>query len=307
MVHPNSQEWIEVSLTVEGEIAEAVSETLSRYAPRAISLEWVPPSEEAAPQSSGDLVTVRAYLPAGEDQQARLRKLREALWHLGQIQPLPDPQIESLGKVDWGSTWRDHYKPIPVGERLIIVPAWLSVSDSDRKPIILEPGMAFGTGTHPTTQLCIELMEGHLHPGDVVLDVGCGSGILSIAAANLGAARVIGIEPDSDAIIVAQENIARNKAEGVEILHVSGEDFLLRTDLPPIDLLVANILANTLTDLVGRGIADLVVPGGRLIFSGILADQARDFTQAAEAAGLVLVELCGMKDWRGLVFTKATP
>jgi ribosomal protein L11 methyltransferase len=146
---------------------------------------------------------VAAYLPVDADLEDTRRKLEEALWYLGRIQPLPDPQFRSVQEADWAEAWKEHYHPITIGRRLIIVPAWLENPDPARIPIRMDPGMAFGTGTHPTTQLCLELVdelydERRLTRGEKnmlssfalrpssVIDIGCGSGILSVAAILLG-------------------------------------------------------------------------------------------------------------------------
>ena len=195
--------WLEVSLTVNGELAEAVADVLARFAPNGVMTEqgvkFVNDEDEGT--ATGP-ITVRAYLPMDEHIEETRQKLEESLYYLGMIQPLPAPTFTPIADQNWMEAWKQHYKPIPIGKRLMILPAWLDSPEPNRIPIKIDPGMAFGTGTHPTTQLCLELMEKAMmdhgewrmenrssinHEPLTVIDVGCGSGILSIAALKLGA------------------------------------------------------------------------------------------------------------------------
>ncbi|MBU4225318.1 MAG: 50S ribosomal protein L11 methyltransferase, partial [Chloroflexi bacterium] len=157
--------WLEVSLIVNGELAEAVAEVLARFAPDGVVTErdvkFTHAEDEGTPVRD---VSVRAYLPADDKLPVGLReetrqKLEESLYYLGMIQPLPAPVFKPIADQNWMEAWKQHYKPIPIGKRLIIIPAWLESPDSTRIAIKIDPGMAFGTGTHPTTQLCLELLE----------------------------------------------------------------------------------------------------------------------------------------------------
>ena len=118
--------------------------------------------------------------------------LMATLAYLGRIQPIPEPAYRPIQDEDWMSSWKEHYHPIPIGQRLLVLPAWIEQSDPSRIAVKIDPSMAFGTGTHPSTQLCLEMVEKYTRPGQPVIDVGCGSGILSIAALKLGAASVLG-------------------------------------------------------------------------------------------------------------------
>ena len=140
--------WLEVSICVGGELAEAVAELFARYAPEGVALEWLP-GDEHHPHEG---IKVTVYVPVEGDVNAAKSKVEEGLWHLGQISPLPEAEYRLIEDGDWKQAWRDHYQPIPVGESLLIIPAWMTVADADRHPIILEPGMAFGTGSHDALQ-----------------------------------------------------------------------------------------------------------------------------------------------------------
>src|SRR6185436_12087771 len=156
-------------------------------------------------------VNVRAYLPADANLESTRAALEEALWHLGQILPLPSPKYQTVAEADWAEAWKVNFHPLRLGRRLMIVPAWLNPPlEPEDIPIRIDPGMAFGTGTHPTTQLCLAAIEKHLRPGQAVLDLGTGSGILSVAAAKLGAGPILALDIDAEAVRVARENTALN-------------------------------------------------------------------------------------------------
>ncbi|RPI33603.1 MAG: 50S ribosomal protein L11 methyltransferase [Chloroflexota bacterium] len=273
--------WLEISLTVDGEYAEAVADVLSRFVPGGVVIEStaIAPDPEGEGYPTGPL-QVRAFLPVDEHLEETRRRIEESLWYLGRIwpeNPLPAAQFTPLQEVNWVETWKQHYKPIPTGKRLVIMPAWLEEPQAGplagRVPIRLEPGMAFGTGAHPTTQLCLELIEDYLR--DSVIDVGCGSGILSIAALKLGAAHALGVDIDSQAIPIALQNATLNEVAGRLELGVGSvaeirSGAFSRLHAP---LVLANILAPVIIRLLHEGLADLVTPGGVLVLSGILADQ----------------------------------
>ena len=303
--------WLEVSLTVNGEAAEAVAEVLTRFAPEGVALEatqletW-PDREDARP--AGD-VKVRAYLPVDAQLDATRARLEESLWHLGQLLPLPAPEYRSVADADWSEAWKVNFQPLRAGRRLMIVPAWLNPPlQPDDIPIRLDPGMAFGTGTHPTTQLCLAAIERHLRPGQALLDLGTGSGILSIAAAKLGAGPILALDIDDEAVRVAAENTAANGVAGnivvakgslAEVLNGQyGEQW------KQAPVVVANILAHIIVVLLNQGLADVLAPGGLLITSGILDTQAFQVTGACRAHGLTVVAQEQSEDWVAVLARK---
>lgn len=308
--------WLEVSLSVDGELAEAVAEVLARFAPNGVVTEQGIAFLDEEDQGTGaGPVAVRAYLPAGAELEGTRRALEEALYYLGMIQPLPAPSYREIADQNWMEAWKQHYRPIPIGERLIIVPAWLEPPQAGRVPIRIDPGMAFGTGTHPTTQLCLELIEawfaerlagGAAPRAPDVIDVGCGSGILSVAALKLGAGRALGLDVDPEAVRDARAHAEMNDvAERFSAVQGSVEQ-ALEGGLPlrRADLVAANILAPVLERLLARGLGDLVAPGGRLLLSGILAEQAGAVERAAGEHGLGLVESRGSGDWVALAYAR---
>jgi ribosomal protein L11 methyltransferase len=255
------------------------------------------------------VVTVRTYLPAGDPE--RRRQIEEGLWFLGRLYPIPEPVIQALAEEDWANAWKQHYRPTRVGQRLLIVPSWqaddlgptaLDQAGQPLLPVILDPGMAFGTGLHPSTRLCMRALEQHLRPGEAVLDVGCGSGVLSITAARLGAAAVLATDIDPIAIAATVENCQRN---GVAARVVAREGSLPERAEQPAGwpVIVANILADVIVQLLVAGMQRLLAEDGRLIVSGIIEPRAADVEAALDQAGLRLVERIVEGDWVALVAT----
>jgi ribosomal protein L11 methyltransferase len=311
--------WLEVSLTVNGELAEAVADVLARFAYSGVMMEQGVKymHDEDAGTPTGP-ITVRAYLEMNDQIEETRQKLEESLYYLGRIQPLPAASYKQIADQNWMEAWKQHYKPILVGERLIIVPAWMNSPDPNRIPIKIDPGMAFCTGTHPTTQLCLELMEKqfihrpHLHPAQMqvssVIDVGCGSGILSIAAIKLGAKSALGVDIDVGSIINARENAYSNQVGGELILDVGSVQEILDGKFAycKAPLVLANILAPVIVRLFDSGLDDLIEENGGIILSGILQDQAQNVLEAAQAKGLRVMERKQMGDWVALTMSRQT-
>jgi ribosomal protein L11 methyltransferase len=296
--------WLEVSLTVNGELAEAVADVLARFAPNGVTTEQAVDFLNDEDQGTPDgPVTVRAYLAADEKLEKTRQKLEESLYFLGMIQPMPGAIFTTIPDENWMEAWKVHYQPIAVGKRLIIVPAWLESPDKDRIPIKIDPGMAFGTGTHPTTQLCLELLEATAPKGGQVIDIGCGSGILSIAALKLGAGFALGVDIDEASVKASRENADANgiPADRFEVGKGSVAEILSgKYQIGNAPLVLANILAPIIIRLFDMDLGMLLTPGGSLILSGILVDQAAGVIAAAEAHGLKLVEKHQMGDWVAL-------
>jgi ribosomal protein L11 methyltransferase len=297
--------WLEIRLTVDGELAEAVADLLARYAPGGVAIMALREGDQAAlPETP---VAVCAYLPADETLEARRAAIEQGLWHLGMIQPLPAPAFRPIDEQDWAEAWKAHYHPIPIGRRLLILPAWLPSPDDRRLPIVLDPGMAFGTGTHPSTQLSLAAIEDYLQPGDEMIDLGCGSGILSIAAARLGARHIRALDIDPLAVGIARENAERNGVAAQIAVSAGSLDDLLEAGAPTADLLAANILAPVLETMVRQGLSRAVRPGGALILAGILAEQAEALVKTCRRRGLDLIEQRASGEWRALVLKSKPP
>jgi ribosomal protein L11 methyltransferase len=198
---------------------------------------------------------------------------------------------------DWADAWKEHFHVERVGRRLVIRPSWRPfVPEPGDVVIDLDPGMAFGTGQHPTTRACLELLEEHIRPGDAVLDVGTGSGILAVAAVKLGAARCLALDVDPQAVRVARDNAARNGvAERVQV--VEGTLPTALASRHAFDLAVANITAAAVAALA-PALATALRPGGTLIGSGIVADRLDAVLAALAAAGCSVTDVRAIGDWR---------
>jgi ribosomal protein L11 methyltransferase len=297
--------WLEVSMTVNGELAEAVADVLARFAPNGVTTEqavdFMNDEDQGTPVGP---VTVRAYLVADDKLEETRQMLEESLYYLGMIQTLPAPIFTTIPDENWMEAWKVHYHPIAVGKRIIIVPAWLESPDINRIPIKIDPGMAFGTGTHPTTQLCLELLETNAPKGGQVIDVGCGSGILSIAALKLGAGFALGVDIDEASVKASRENANANgiPMDQFEIGKGSVAEVLSgKYQVRNAPLVLANILAPIIIQLFDMGLGKLLTTGGALILSGIMADQAVGVIASAETHGLKLMEKHQMGDWVALL------
>jgi len=315
--------WLEISLTVTGELAESVADVLARFAPNGVMTEQgVKFNDEEDEGTATGPITVRAYLEVNDQLEETRQKVEESLFYLGMIQPVPTPIYRQIADQNWMEAWRQHYKPILIGERLLILPAWLENPDPKRIPIKIDPGMAFGTGTHPTTQLCLELMERSFddrpqtaddgkspivrRPPSTVIDVGFGSGILSIAALKLGAQTVLGVDTDIESVKNSRENADLNGIGEELILGQGSVGEILAGQFPfqSAPLVAANILAPVLIRLFDAGLADLIQPNGEIILSGILDHQAESVMQAGQAKGLKRGEVRQMKDWVAVSMTR---
>lgn len=296
--------WLEVSLEVSGELAEAVADLFARFAPTGVALHYGDLELSLPDASQINRMTVRAYLPADETLAPTKRKIEEGLWHLSQIETLPQATFRFIEQEDWSHQWREHYRPIPVGKRFMIRPPWYSAPDDGRLVIILDPGLAFGTGTHPTTQLCLKALEEVMQSGYRVLDLGCGSGILSIAAAQLGAAHVLALDTDPQAVEVARENVQRNSVEQiVQIEEGSLPLALAKTRQENVcpDILMANINAVILEGMLDAGLRNVVREKGTLILSGILEKHAESLRSKCQMHGLQEIDTHQDQDWMAFI------
>jgi ribosomal protein L11 methyltransferase len=293
--------WLEVSLTVDPELGEAISEVLSRFVSGGVVVESNVKYNDAEDEGTAyGPVRVYGYLPIDEQIEDTRQKVTEALYYLGMIQPMPEPTFKAIIDEDWMTAWKVHYHPIPVGKRLLILPAWIAPApDEKRIPVKIDPSMAFGTGTHPTTQLCMEILEDTVTPGQPVIDVGCGSGILSIGALKLDASHALGVDIDNAAVISTRENATANQVMDRMEVGIGSVSEILdgKFSLRAAPLVLANILAPVIIRLFDIGLADLVEAGGTLVLSGILDTQADGVIEAAQQKGLVFVEQRHITDW----------
>jgi ribosomal protein L11 methyltransferase len=297
--------WLELSVEADTEAVEAVSEILGRVAPAGTSVE---PGFELVEDGLGARIdptrpaTIRAYVPAFDVTATDRAKatVTEALGHLQAfgLRSISDLQTRVVEEADWAEAWKAHFHVIRLGRRLVIKPSWLRHRrEGDEVVIDLDPGMAFGTGLHPTTRLCLEALEDRADRGPLgrTLDLGCGSGILAIAAIRLGATRVLGVDIDPVAIEATIANSRHNRVGR----RVRAREGTLPTDEGPFDVVLANLVAGVLIEHAANLAAELV-PEGTLIASGIFIDRESDVRTALEGAGLEIVRRRQESDWVAL-------
>lgn len=305
----NQVHWIEVKIKCDAELADALADVLGRFVSHGVVVEaqtrFNPRTQENEPTGG---LCVSGYLAVNEELESKRQKLAEALWHLGQIAPIPEPKYRPIKDENWMDAWKAHYQPIPIGQNLLILPAWVQPDENEARTVIrINPAMAFGTGAHPTTQLCLQLLEKHIQPGGSLIDLGCGSGILSIAALKLGAAHVLAVDVDRQAVTATLENAGLNAlSPGVlETSQGSAREILTgQFSLRNAPLVMVNILASIIIKLFTDGLADLVQQGGTLLLSGILEPQEAEVRQLAENQGFILLERMSDNDWVSLAFQK---
>ena len=266
--------WLTLSIRADAQYAEVLSEALLESG--ALSVDMLDadadtPDEEAIfgePGEPSNSVWQHNLLNALFKSDAEVSDiLHNCCSDLG-ISPLPQHQIETLEESDWVRLTQAQFDPIRISQRLWIVPTWHTPSDASAINIILDPGLAFGTGSHPTTRLCLRWLDSNFQGGETVLDYGCGSGILAIAAMKLGAASAIGVDVDAQAVQASHDNAIANQ--------VNAEFYLPDgTTLTQYDVVVANILTNPLRALAPL-LAGSAKSDGRIVLSGILAEQAED-------------------------------
>ena len=287
--------WVSLSVWCPPAVQEAVVNFLVEQTKRGVQLE-------------GEWVT--AYCPEGEETQVCLQQLTHYYRDLQQLNPnLPELRVaqKDLPGEDWSETWKSFFKPLIVGKNIVVKPTWEPYEPKPGQVIIeIDPGRAFGTGKHPSTALCLEILELILSESSrekmdsvSVLDVGTGSGILGIAAARLGARRVLGLDLDPEALKVAEENLLRNGVEGIMSvssipLHRLGETY---------DLVIANLTAPVITQMAAN-LSRCVSPEGWLVLSGILNEQMEEVVKSFQAHYFKEADSWTMEEWRAILLRR---
>jgi ribosomal protein L11 methyltransferase len=297
--------WLELSVEADSEAVEAVCEILARVAPGGTTIE---PGFELVDDGLGARIdpdrpaTIRAYVPAGDPAATEhaTATVTEALGHLQAfgLRPIGDLRTRIVNESDWATAWQEHFHVLHLGRRLVIKPSWRRHSRVDDQVVIdLDPGMAFGTGLHPTTRLCLQALEALADraPLGRVLDVGCGSGILSIAAVKLGGTRALGVDIDPIAVEATIAN-ARHNRVGKRVRAREGS---IPSGEGPFDTVLANLIAGVLIE-IAPDLAGELVPGGTLVGSGIFIEREPATRRALEAAGFEIVRRWDETDWVAL-------
>lgn len=306
--------WSELSIHTKNEAVEAISNILHEAGASGVviedSAEYAKPredqfgeiyalSEEDFPESG---VIVKAYLSESSFLKETVEEIKAAITNLTNFNIDIGENTVSIVEVneeDWATAWKQYYHPVKISERFTIVPTWEEYTpvSTDELIIELDPGMAFGTGTHPTTVMCLQGLEKVVKPGDTVVDIGTGSGVLSIGAALLGAKSVHALDLDEVAVRSAKENVELNNvSDTVSVFHGN----LLDTVKEPADVVVANILAEIIMSFTDDAFT-IVKPGGLYVTSGIIGAKRDDVKAALEASGFVIEEVLMMEDWVAII------
>ena len=304
--------WLEVTLETTEEALDGLCAKLTMNGAAGLVIEdeedfktfleqnrqyWDYVDEELLERMKG-AARVKVYVTDDPDGQAQLRR-----WLAGIDVPYTTARLQEN---DWATSWQKYYKPLSIGERLYVVPEWQrgEAVPEGRVPLYLDPGLTFGTGSHASTRLCLEWLEEFVRPGGRVLDLGCGSGILSVAALLLGAETALGVDIDPKAVDVAYENAALNGLGRDRCTFLAG-DILTGGSLgaelarEPWDLVLANIVADVIIPLSARA-EELLAPGGAFLCSGIIDTRAREVETALEGNGLRILSRKERDGWVAL-------
>ncbi|HWV23679.1 MAG TPA: 50S ribosomal protein L11 methyltransferase [Thermomicrobiales bacterium] len=306
--HHPERSWYQLSVDVDSESVEAVSELFGRYGfNQGIAID-----EPYVQDGDGDNMhvafdkpfTIHTYIAEEDFRPEIIEELRHALYFLGQLRGVSDIRISSLKEEDWANAWKEHFQVHKIGERVVIRPPWREYEPKDDEIVIeLDPGMAFGTGLHPSTRLSMLGTEEVVKPGDTVLDVGTGSGILAIAAAKIGASKVDTVDVEGVAVRATRENADRNGVgDLIAVEHGSvgvGQPF----HGGQYDVVIANIIARVLIEL-SEAIVAHTWPGGAIVLAGIIDSREQDVIDAYEAQGADVVTRRSQDDWISLVLRR---
>ena len=302
-----ARSWLELAVQVDHEAVESVAEVFAGIGFN----EGVVIEEPFTQERDGDRVAVdtrrpvmvRTFVAAADVVDDAFPDVRRALGFIGQMRPVGPLEVTPRHEEDWANAWKDHFVPVRVGRRVVVRPPWRSWDRrGDDVVVELDPGMAFGTGTHPTTRLCMLALEGAVRDGDRVLDVGTGTGILAIAAALLADVRVDAVDIEPVSVRSARENVERNGLAG----RVTIEQGSAGPDDPfpgPYDVVLANIIARVLIE-IREGLVARAAPGGVLLLSGIIEDKEAAVRSAFDALGMRLEERTTEEDWISLRYRR---
>lgn len=288
--------WIELYAQTDAEGAEAAASVLNEIVAGGAVIEQTVEPEPGEAFDPARAFTVRAFFNV--DDRDKLERAETCLWHLAQLRAMT-PRTREIKEEDWSEAWKKYYTILHIGKKLVIKPSWLEYTPTDSQVVVqLDPGMAFGTGLHPTTRMCLEAVEEHVRPGMNILDVGTGSGILSIAAANLGANKILALDTDPIAVEVATKNVAINRSENIVRVERGTIDAI--RDKGAYDLACVNILAEVVIELA-PAIAACLRLNGLVIASGILDFKADSVVEALRSVGIEPLEKKQEADWVTLV------
>lgn len=305
--------WFELSIHSSREAAEAISNILHEAGANGIAIEDRQDLNKTRDASFGEVyeldpknypdegVISKAYFPVNGFSEQVIEEIKKAVYNLevyGIDSGSPTITVSEVNEEDWANAWKKYYKPVKASRHITIIPVWESYEAVESEQIVqLDPGMAFGTGTHPTTRMCIQAIEKMIRRGDEMIDVGAGSGVLSIAAAKLGASSVDALDLDDVAVKSARVNVNLNNVEDIVTVR---QNNLLDQVLGTVDLVVGNLLS----DIILRFPADaakVVKPGGCFIASGIIKANAAKVKDKLITHGFMIEEQLEEDGWTALI------
>lgn len=321
--------WLEVSLYTTTEGVEPLCGMLYAYGITGVEIDdkndfaefiesntpyWDYVDEQLMAQKQDMPTRIKLYVSDNESGHAMLAGIQEELMTMRQRVPMFDLgslelKMQSMDEEDWANNWKQYYKPLCIGEKLLIKPTWERVDDSKGRIVVeMDPGMAFGTGTHATTSLCLATLEKVVRPGDLVLDLGCGSGILAITTLLLGASHAVGVDIDPNAVHIAGQNAGINHLPKDKYEFVAGDitadDALVqRLSQTKYDIVAANIVADVIMHLTPH-VQQFLKPGGTFLASGIIDMRREEVEQCFRDNGYIIVECNCQKDWLSYVLKR---
>tara|TARA_Y100000590_G_scaffold466503_1_gene642111 strand:- start:786 stop:1685 length:900 start_codon:yes stop_codon:yes gene_type:complete len=293
---------IEIAVDCDSEFVEPITEVFRRYGGSEVAVEepggFNPDEGESPPQISR--VSVKTYIILDSKYLSRLNSLDLAIRLLSKLGNVSEPKTQILKESEWRDAWKNHIQVLKIGDKIRIVPSWCSYQKCAGDIVLeLDPGMAFGTGHHPTTFMCVELLEELTHLSSTVLDVGCGSGILSIVASKLGAARAVGLEIDSNAVKTAEMNVDRNcVSDSVKIFNETLPNRSIQAN--EYEIVVANISSKVVLEL-SEDLVSSTATGGRIIVSGFLSKSVDDIRARLESFGSLCIDTRFREEWASMV------
>ena len=304
----NEKDWLEVTIITSSEAVEAVSGILYNTGVQGVSIED-PEDIEYKKKNPGDWdyfdenllqvkegAIIKGYFKEDENFEGYIKYIKESIDKLeefGVDKGKGTVIVNKVNEEDWENNWKKYYKPTKVGQNVVVRPIWEDYQKEEGEIVIdLDPGMAFGTGTHETTRMCIGALEKYVNPNSTVFDIGTGSGILAIAAAKLGAQKVVGVDLDPVAVTSAKENVGFNNLNNIEILHGN----LMDVVKGKANIVVANIIADIIIFLA-EDVKTFMEKGAYFISSGIIKDRKDDVVKKLESCGLEIVEVNTDGEW----------
>lgn len=301
--------WLEISIQAQHEgAAEAICQLFDLYGQGGAVQEQVYPSQTERLSDVLPPTTLKTYVPPADGNSGRRRTIESELYRLVERYSLGPPRFRELEEKDWANAWKDHFHPQRIGARLVFkLPEQDYHGAEDDIVIDLDPGMAFGTGLHPTTRMCLIALEGRLKAGDRVLDMGTGSGILAIAAARLGADSVLALDDDATAVGVARSNVSLNGLSDVVEVRRASLGYLSENPVRPLSGIVVNILAKVITSMVEHGLASHLKSGGWLIAGGIVEGAETTLSAVFDRFGMRVIDRREEADWVTLSAIKLGP